>query len=145
MFSLPPVIYRFSLAMLKHYFLSLGFSLFCSVSLGLLFASCASGKISFDTLTLPAVVPVVFIISSVLAILISPLTAWAFRHMHFIPAGILIWLALAFYLWLVAPRDGGLGLCGVIILAILGLVSLGIITRRTQAARSVPTNQTLGK
>jgi hypothetical protein len=112
----------------KRILLSLALSWVCSVTLGLLFALVV-GDFSPGTLLLPAVAPVTLLGSTIVAIAVSPLAAWSLRTgirnlWRYVP---ILWLVLAAYIVLAVPRAGHYGQYGLLVLAALGLVILGII------------------
>ncbi len=100
-----------------------------SVTLGLLFAACASGHFSINTLSLPAVIPVAIFISTEFAIVLTPFTVWAVRTgmRNLCIYGPLLWVILAAYILMVGPRHGFWGLYGPPILGAIGLIILGLI------------------
>lgn len=100
-----------------------------SVTLGLLFAACASGEFSLSTLRLPGVVPVTLISASVASILITPVAAWSVRTgvRNLRIYGPVLWAALAVYIVLATPKAGAHGLIGVFCLSIVGLIALGFV------------------
>jgi len=100
-----------------------------SATLGLLFAACASGRFSLNTLRLPAVAQVALIGSTIVSIIIAPLAVWSLRAgaRNLCIYGPILWIILAAYVVLVIPRTGPFGLHGLFFLAILGLVILGSI------------------
>jgi hypothetical protein len=100
-----------------------------SVSLGLLFASCASGRFSLSTLRLPGVVPVALIISTVVSIIITPIAVWSVRTgvKNLCVYAPILWIALATYDVLVVPKASAYGFYGLLLLGVIGLVVLGFI------------------
>ncbi|MFZ2084084.1 MAG: hypothetical protein WAU92_06300, partial [Candidatus Sulfotelmatobacter sp.] len=96
------------------------------MTLGLLFAACASGSLSFKTLRLPGVVPVAPIISTAISIAITPVAAWSVRTAarNLRIYGPILWLALAASIVLVIPKTGASGPPGLLCLSIVGLVPL---------------------
>jgi hypothetical protein len=99
------------------------------VTLGLLFAACASGRFSFSTLWLPGVVPVALITSTIIALLMTPIAAWSVRTgtKNLCLYGPILWIVLASWLVAVVPRNVAYGEYSVLILALVGLVFLGFI------------------
>ena len=100
-----------------------------SVTLGLLFAACASGNFSLNTLRLPGVVPVAVIVSTVVSAVVTPLTVWALRTgaKNLCVYGPILWIVLAVYEVVVVPRTGLFGLSGLLVLGLGGVVILGLI------------------
>lgn len=99
------------------------------MTLGLLFAACASGAFS---LRLPGVVPVALLISSVVAVFITPIAVWALRtgtKNLYIYAPIL-WIILAAYEILVVPGTGPYGTYGLFFVSVGGLLILGLIPKK---------------
>ena len=103
-----------------------------SVTLGLLFAVVASGNYSLRTLLLPEVVPVALLGSTAVSVALVPLAVWSVRtgtrNLWFY--GPILWIALATYIVLAIPKLGHYGPYGLLFLAVLGLVVLGLIPAR---------------
>jgi len=103
-----------------------------SVTLGLLFAIAVSGNYLLKTLLLPGVVPVALMGSTAIAIAVTPIAAWSVRtgtrNLWFY--GPILWIALATYIVLAIPKAGHYGPYGLLFLAVLGLVVLGLIPAR---------------
>jgi hypothetical protein len=104
-----------------------------SVTLGLLFAVIVSGNYSLRTLLLPGVVPVALTGSTVVAIaIITPVAIWSVRagarNLWFY--GPILWIGLAAYIVFAIPKAGHHGPYGLLCLAVLGLVVLGLIPAR---------------
>jgi hypothetical protein len=105
-----------------------------SITLGLLFASCAARPelpCSIATLRLPAVVPVALFYSTCAALLVTPLSAWTVRTgtRNLVVYGPVLWLILAAYLVLILPMAPGTG-WALITLVLIGLLILGFIPRK---------------
>jgi hypothetical protein len=115
--------------MLNRILLGAAISWVYAVTLGLLFAGCASGRFSFETLRLPGVVPVALIVATGASIAITPIAAWSVRTgaRNLRIYGPLLWLALAGYIILVMPKAGAWGPPGLLCLSIVGLVALGFV------------------
>jgi hypothetical protein len=109
--------------------LAAGLSWFSAVTLGLLFAACASGRFSFSTLRLPGVIPVALIISSIVAVLMLPIAFWSLRTgtKNTITFAPILWIVLAAYIVFVIPRTGPSGPYGLLVLSAIGLVLLGLL------------------
>ncbi len=103
-----------------------------SVTLGLLSAVVVSGNYSLRSLLLPGVVPVALIGSTAVSIALTPLAVWSVRTgtMNLWFYGPILWLALAAYIVLAIPKLGHYGPYGLLFLAVLGLVVLGLIPAR---------------
>jgi hypothetical protein len=99
--------------------------------LGLLYAACTSGRISFDTLRLPGVIPVALLISTGIAVLVTPLFVWSFRSggsgLFFYGAALFVLLLI--YIAIVAPINPFLGLYGSVLLGVASLVIIGFLPR----------------
>ena len=113
----------------KRFFLAAALSWIYSVTLGLLFAACASGRLSFSTLRLPGVVPVALITSTIIALILTPIAAWSVRTgtRNLCLYGPILWIVLATWLLLVVPWNAAYGEYSVLILGLVGLVVLGFI------------------
>jgi hypothetical protein len=114
---------------LKRILLAAALSWFYSATLGLLFAACASGRLSFGTLRLPGVVPVALIASSIIALFMTPIAAWSVRTgtRNLRLYGPILWIALAGWVVAVVRWNPAYGLYSVLILGLVGLVFMGFI------------------
>ena len=103
-----------------------------SVTLGLLFAACATGHFWLGTLALPGVVPVALLISTQAAILMMPVAMWSLRtgmkNLCFF--GPILWLILATYILLGLQNGPPLGPYGLLLLAAVGGIGIGFIPPR---------------
>ena len=117
--------------MLKQILLGASVAWFAATLLGLLYAACTSGRISVDTLRLPGVVPVALLISTGIALLMTPLVVWAFKsgENSLIAYGAALFALLVIYMVLVTPTNPEFGLYGSVLLGIVGLVIIGFIHR----------------
>jgi len=115
--------------MLKRMLLAAAISWIYSVTLGLLFAACASGRFSFSTLQLPAVIPVALIWSTAVSIVITPIAAWSMKTgvKNLYTYGPILWLVLAVYIVMGIRKTGASGPYVLLFLCILGLVILRFI------------------
>jgi len=118
-----------TMSMLNRVLLAAAMSWSYSVTLGLLFAACASGRFSFSTLRLPGVVPVALVISTAVSIAITPIAVWSIRTgtKNLCIYAPILWIALATYDVVVIPRTGAYGPYGLLLLGIVGLAILGFI------------------
>lgn len=100
-----------------------------SATLGLLFAACASGQLSFATLRVPGVAPIALVGSSLVALLFTPIVMWSLRAgiQNLCRYGPVLWLFLALYVVLVIPRIGIFGPIGLFVLALIGALVLGFV------------------
>jgi hypothetical protein len=112
--------------------LSASMSWIFSVSLGLLFAVCVSGRCSFSALRLPGVVPVALLISTSVSVAITPIAFWSSRtgSRNLLIYAPILWMTLAVYEVAVIPRAGRLGPYGLLVLAVTGLIILGFVPAR---------------
>jgi hypothetical protein len=117
--------------MLNRVLLAAAMSWIYCVTLGLLFAACASGRFLFSTLRLPGVVPVALIVSTEVSIVITPIAVWAVRTgaKNLCIYAPILWIALATYEVVVMPGTGFYGPYGygLLVLALVGLAILGFI------------------
>lgn len=120
------------MSMLHRVILAAALSWFYSVTLGLLFAARASGTFSLSTLRLPGVVPVALLISTVIAVCITPVAVWALRTgtKNLSIYGPVLWVLLAAYEAVVIPRTGPYGTYGLLFLSVACLIVLGFIPPR---------------
>jgi hypothetical protein len=100
-----------------------------SVTLGLLFAVVLSENQSPRDLLLPGVVPATLLGSTIVALAITPVAMWSVRTgtRNLWLYGPILWVALAAYVVFAIPRAGHYGQYGLLFLAALGLVVLGLI------------------
>lgn len=100
-----------------------------SVTLGLLFAVVLSEDHSLRSLMLPGIVPAALIGSTIVAIAITPVAIWSVRtgarNLWFY--GPILWIALAAYVVFAIPKAGHYGQYGLLFLAVLGLIALGLV------------------
>lgn len=117
------------MSILKRILLAATISWVYSVTLGLLFAACASGRFSFSTLRLPGVVPVVLTTSTVAAIVMTPIAIWTVRTgaRNLFIYGPILWIVLAGWVVAAVRWNPAYGLYSVLILGLVGLVFLGFI------------------
>jgi hypothetical protein len=117
------------MSILKRILLAATMSWVYSVTLGLLFAACASGRFSFSTLRLPGVVPVALTTSTVAAMVITPIAVWSVRTgaKNLSIYGPILWIVLAGWVVVVVPWNPAYGYYSVLILGLVGLVFLGFI------------------
>ena len=117
------------MSIFKRILLAAGLSWFYSITLGLLFAACASGRLSFSALRLPGVVPVALITSTIIALFMTPIAAWSVRTgtRNLCLYGPILWIVLAAWLVAVVPWNAAYGEYSVLILGLVGVVFLGII------------------
>jgi hypothetical protein len=117
------------MSMLNRVVLGAALSWIYAVTLGLLFAACVAGRLSFSTLRLPGVVPVALISSTIIALVMTPIAAWSVRTgaRNLYLYGPILWIVLAAWLLLVVPWNVAYGEYSVLILGLVGLVILGFI------------------
>jgi hypothetical protein len=110
------------MSMMKRILLAATMSWVYSVTLGLPFAACASGRFSFGTLRLPGVIPVALISSTVAAITMTPIAAWSVRTgaKNLCIYGPILWMVLAGWVVAVVPRNPAYGQYSVLILGLVG-------------------------
>jgi len=117
------------MGMLNRVMLGAALSWIYAVTLGLLFAACAAGRLSFSTLRLPGVVPVTITGSTIIALVMTPIAAWSVRTgvRNLYLYGPILWIVLAAWLLLVVPSNVAYGEYSVLILGLVGVVILGFI------------------
>jgi hypothetical protein len=111
---------------------------FGAVFLGLIYAF--GGPLLHKSLEpafrLPGVLPVALIVSTGVFLLLSPLIIWAFRVLSkkVIIHGVLFFFFIAAYIFIVVTRDaawsGAAGLVGSVLLAIIGLIYIGLLKKQ---------------
>jgi hypothetical protein len=129
------------LAAAKRVLLAAAMSWGAAVSLGLLYATCASGRFMLCTLLLPGVIPVALIISTAFAILMTPIAIWSVRTgvKNLCIYGSILWIVLAAYIVVVFSKtdfDVLYRLYGLLSLSIVGLAILGLIPAGKRIATS---------
>ena len=109
-----------------------------AVTLGLLFAACASGHFSLGTLRLPGVVPVAIIAGTAVSIAITPVAAWSVRTglRNLAIYAPVLWVVLAAYEVVAIPRSGAYGPYGLVVLGLVGLAVLGLIPPAKSSLRA---------
>lgn len=123
------------MSMLKRILLATAISWIYSVTLGLLFGIVVSERHTPRDLLLPGIVPVALIGSTIVSIAITPLAIWSVRTgaKNLWLYGPILWIALAAYIAFAIPRAGHYGQYGLLFLAVLGLVVLGLIPTKVNA------------
>lgn len=99
--------------------------------LGLFYAAGTSGRFSLDTLRLPGIIPVAILYSTVIAVLLTPLVMWAFKSggSNLILYGSGLFVLLLTYILIVTPISASYGLVGSVFLGVVGLVTIGFLSR----------------
>ena len=118
--------------MLRRILLGVGFSWIMSVTLGIVFAMATLGK---DAPRRPAVLAMTVGISSLIALLFSPLAAWAARTGRrnlFIYAPIL-WAILAVHIIVGVKHWLPLTQTSLFALGVVGTVAIGFVPRRVSS------------
>ncbi len=115
--------------MLDKVLISVLFSWIGSITLGLIFAwriFYNEGIKDVEGIMAPGVIQVILIISSIFALLITPLTVWAFKPAKLIYF-IMLWFVLALFILFINPKLGTYALYMPFILGLIGVVAIGII------------------
>jgi hypothetical protein len=117
--------------MVKRVFAAVGLSSCSAVLLGVVFAASTSGRLSLNTLRLPGVLPVMFLVSTSVGVLLSPLVWWASKSgaKSLVPYGVALFCLLLIYVGWVTRVSPVLGLYGAVLLAVGGLILIGFIHR----------------
>jgi hypothetical protein len=105
-----------------------------ATTLGALLAIVLSDDHSPGVLLFPAVAPVVLLASTLVAVLITPVTVWALRTgtKNLWRYGPVLWLVLAMYILFAIPHAGHYGQYGLVAIAVLGLIIIGCIPATDQ-------------
>lgn len=105
-----------------------------SVALGLLFAASSAGRFSLESLSLPEVVPIALLGSSVVALVVTPVVVWALvrNERNLYRYGPLLFVIMAAYDVLVIPRAGRVAPLGLLALGIAGLIIIALLPSRSQ-------------
>jgi len=105
-------------------------SWFGAISLGLIYGGCIVRSASIEKLWIMGVIQISFVFSTVIALLITPLTVWAFK-----PGSVSIkwiaplWLLLVIYCLAVTPKSAFFGLYGTLALTVIGMTSIRLLAR----------------
>jgi len=115
--------------MLRRTLLGVGFSWIMSVTLGVVFAVSTFGQ---EALALPAVLPMTLRISSLIALLLSPLAVWAARTglRNLLIYSPVLWGALAIHIVVGVNHWLPLTQASLFAIAVVGTVVMGFIPRR---------------
>jgi hypothetical protein len=119
-------------SMLNRILLAAEVSWIYSVTLGLLYAACASGHFSLRTLRLPGVVLVAVIFSTVVSLCITPIAVWSLRTglKNLYIYGPILWIILATVELGIIPITRVLKPHDVALIAVIGLIGLGFVPAR---------------
>jgi len=119
--------------MLKRILLGVGVSWVMSVTLGIVFARATLGG---DAPTLPAVLPMTVGISSLIALLFSPLAAWAARTgpRNLFTYAPVLWAVLAAHIVVGAKHWLPLTQTSLFALGVVGTVAIGFVPRRVSSS-----------
>lgn len=114
--------------MLNRIIIAGALSLVGSATLALIFAACATGRFDLSTLNLPGVIQVALLTSMIIAILITPLTAWAYKQEKIVYF-VILWVLLSVIILLINTKVGfgAIGLYGPIVLGLIGVIVIGLI------------------
>jgi hypothetical protein len=116
----------------RRIFISFVISWFASVSLGIIYGARVVNRASFADLWVMGVVQVAAIISSVIALLLTPLVAWGLRSYSVIKWFLLLWLLMvAWVVTIIAvTHNGAFVLDGALLLTIGGLIGIKVMADR---------------
>jgi hypothetical protein len=115
----------------KRILISFGISWLASVSLGIIYGARVAGTVSRADLWVMGVIQIATIVSTVIAILLTPLTAWALQSYASIKWIFCLWLLLIIWIFVAfAASLYGLIIDGALLLSIGGLVGIRFIVRR---------------
>ena len=120
-----------SISPFKRVLASFAISCVAAVSLGIIYGSRVVGTCFVTDLWVMAVLPVATIISSVVAVVLTPLVAWGLRNFSVIKWVALLWFTdVAWILGIFAvTHSDRLALDGAIFLSVAGLAAIGFRTR----------------
>jgi hypothetical protein len=115
----------------KRIFASFGISWLAAVSLGIIYGARVVGRVSISDLWVMGVIQIATIVSTVIAIFLTPLTAWVLQSYASIKWIFCLWLLLIIWIFAAfAARLYGLIIDGALLLSIGGLVGIRFIARR---------------
>jgi len=121
-----------SIPLAKRILVSFGISWLAAVSLGIIYGVRVVGRISIADLWIMGVIPIATIISSVIAVFLTPLIAWILRSYAVIKWIAVLWLLMV--LWVLAiiglSQNGPLALDSAVLLTVGGLVGIRFMTNR---------------
>jgi hypothetical protein len=115
----------------KRILVSFGISWLAAVSLGIIYGARVVGRVSIADLWVMGVIQIATIVSTVIAIFLTPLTAWVLQSYSSIKWIFCLWLLLI--IWVFAAYAAslfGLIIVGALLLSIGGLVGIRFIARR---------------
>ena len=106
-----------------------GLSWVMAASLGVIFGAAVMHNASIRELWAGCVVQVSLIISTVIALLMTPLTIWSFapKRRLLLPKGGILWCLLVGYILLVAPHNGPMAIVGSLLLGAGGLIAIRLL------------------
>ena len=115
--------------MVNRILLGVGGSWLFSITLGLLYAFCAFGK---GALMYWAVLVTTLAASTAISLLFAPLAVWAAKTgaKNLLTYGPILWLMLAAYIVLAVSHRLTLSQEGLLVLAVVGVLVLGLVPRR---------------
>jgi hypothetical protein len=120
-----------SISLGKRILVSFGISWFAAVSLGIVYGARGVGRYSLADLWVMGVIQVATIVSSAIAIFLTPLIAWALRRYGVIKWILALWVLMV--VWVLAMfalcQNGSLVLQSAVLLTIGGLVGIRFIAR----------------
>jgi hypothetical protein len=105
-----------------------------SVTLGLLFAAGSAGRFSLESLSLPEVVPIALLGSSIVALAVTPLVVWALvrNDRNVYRYGPMLFVIMAAYDVFVIPRAGRVAPIGLLAVGIAGLLIIALLPSRSR-------------
>jgi len=111
---------------------SFGISWLAAVSLGIIYGARVVGRVSISDLWVMGVIQVATIVSSVIAVFLTPLIAWGLGSYAVIKWILFLWLLMV--VWVLAifvvTHNGPLVLDGALLFSIGGLVGIRFIANR---------------
>lgn len=117
--------------MLRRVFVAACVSWFSATPLALLFAAGTSGDLSIHALLLPGVIPVAVMLSTLIAVFMTPLVYWSLksnsRNLALYGWGLLLFLAA--YIGWMTPTNAQLSLYGSLAIGVVGVVAIGFYHR----------------
>ena len=116
----------------KRIFLSFVISWLAALSLGIVYGARVIGTVDLAKLWVMTVIQVAAIISSVIAVFLTPLIVWGLRSYGVIKWILLLWLLMIAWVLMIfaLTHSGGLVLIGGLLLSVGGLVSIRFIGNR---------------
>jgi hypothetical protein len=124
--------------MIKHIAKCTAISWVGAATLGLIYGARVAGSVNVEKLWYMGIISISLIGSTIMALLITPLTVWAFRPGGSMKLVVPLWIILVAYVLVVTPASGQLLLwmTTLFFLSAAGLVCIRLLTHRKKGGPS---------